>query len=374
MGTVKNHQAAEPKGRKPVQHRDAQFGEATEEDERSEVIPFKYSITSYGADYTVDGLVKRINEKSVFVPSFQRGYVWKPEEASRFVESLLLGLPVPGIFLSKEKESQRLLVIDGQQRLVTLQSFYRGMFPDEKLFKLCNVQKRFLDKTYKTLEESDRIALDDSILHATIVKQDNPQEDNSSVYYIFERLNTGGVRLESQEIRACVYHGALNDLISALNRNEAWRTLYGHISKKMRDQEMILRFFALYSDGESYKEPMKAFLNDYMSHNRNLAGNDAIRLTNLFTKSAELVSRAIGPKAFKPARSFNAAVCDSVLVGVARRLTRGPLVGDDKSVVSQYRSLLDNGQYVDAAKTGTGQEEKVRTRLTLATNAFSKAK
>jgi uncharacterized protein with ParB-like and HNH nuclease domain len=103
------------------------FIENTVEEESDEKIIFKYSITSYGADYTLDSLVKRIQDGSIYVPSFQRAYVWKIKDASRFIESLLLGLPVPGIFLSKEQD-KKLLVIDGLQRLRTLQYFYEGIF------------------------------------------------------------------------------------------------------------------------------------------------------------------------------------------------------------------------------------------------------
>src|SRR5713226_1188706 len=112
-------------------------------DDLEEIIPFKYSITSYGADYPVDGLVRRIKDGSIYVPSFQRAFVWSLKDASRFIESLLLGLPVPGIFLSKEEETQKLLVIDGQQRLRTLQYFYEGRLPDGSKFALAGVQKNF---------------------------------------------------------------------------------------------------------------------------------------------------------------------------------------------------------------------------------------
>src|SRR5207249_4994213 len=95
-----------------------------EETEEEEVVPLKYSITSYGADYPVDSLVQRIRDGSILIPSFQRGYVWTFVQASGFIESLLLGLPVPGIFLSRDEPTQRLLVIDGQQRLLTLRYFY----------------------------------------------------------------------------------------------------------------------------------------------------------------------------------------------------------------------------------------------------------
>ena len=156
-----------------------------------EVLDFTYSITSYGADYPVDSLVNRLRNKKIRIPPFQRGFVWSEEKASRFIESLLLGLPVPGIFLSRDMDSADLLVIDGQQRLKSLLFFYDGHI-EEKVFRLKNVQERFEGKTYKELETDDKQRLDDSIIHATIVKQDEPSEDNSSIYLIFERLNTGG--------------------------------------------------------------------------------------------------------------------------------------------------------------------------------------
>src|SRR5258706_15619947 len=90
--------------------------------------PVEYAISSYGADYPVDGLVKRMSAGSIFIPPFQRSYVWNVYRASRFIESLLLGLPVPAIFLSRDESTQKLLVIDGQQRLRTLQYFYEGVF------------------------------------------------------------------------------------------------------------------------------------------------------------------------------------------------------------------------------------------------------
>jgi hypothetical protein len=156
-----------------------------------EELEFVYSITSYGADYPVDGLVKRIDAGDIIVPEFQRQFIWPRPRIERFIESLLLGLPVPGIFLAREPESNRLLVIDGQQRLRTLSAFYKGILRGRE-FKLSKgVQAQFVDRTYETLEEEDRRRLDDSIIHATVIRQDEPSDDQSSVYFIFERLNTG---------------------------------------------------------------------------------------------------------------------------------------------------------------------------------------
>ena len=245
--------------------------DAQELAEEQEVAPFKYSITSYGADYPIDGLVRRIRDGSIYIPSFQRGYVWSLPQGSRFVESLLLGLPVPGIFLSKDDATQKLLVIDGQQRLLTLSWFYEGIFrPTGRAFALQGVQERFDGVTYQSLSDEDRRRLDDSILHATVIKQEEPSEDESSVYYIFERLNTGGTPLRPQEIRTAIYHGPFNDLLRTLNQRPAWRALYGPEDVRMRDRELILRFLALFFRADSYHRPLKAFLNEFMGDRKSV--------------------------------------------------------------------------------------------------------
>ena len=233
-----------------------------------EVVPLKYEINSYGADIDVEGLVKRLQRGDIDIPTFQRGFVWNRNQASRFIESLLLGLPVPGVFLSKDYDSQRLLVIDGQQRLKTLQFFYEGVFADTgREFKLRAVQEQFEGLTYRTLQDEDRRRLDNSVLHVTIVNQEAPPEDDSSIYYIFERLNTTGTPLSPQEIRHCIYHGEFNDLLRELNKNAAWHSVYGRVDKRMRDQELILRFLAFYFNAENYERPLKEFLNSYMAGN-----------------------------------------------------------------------------------------------------------
>jgi Protein of unknown function DUF262 len=207
------------------------------------VAPTRYEITSFGIDFDVEGMVRRMKKGEIFIPEFQRDYVWSLREASRFVESLLLGLPVPGVFLARDALTGKLLVIDGQQRLKTLQFFYLGVFkpsPEDKtrrVFKLAKVQEQYEALTYETLSEKDRINLDNSIIHATVVKQDNPPKDDTSIYHIFERLNSGGRLLTSQEIRCVVYHGPFIDLLRELNDDNSWRGIYGKKSPRQKDQE-----------------------------------------------------------------------------------------------------------------------------------------
>jgi hypothetical protein len=160
------------------------MSEKIEDETEEEVVNYRYLITSYGADYPVDSIIKRLKDDVIFVPPFQRKFVWNVQQASRFVESLLLGLPVPGIFLSKEESTGRLLIIDGQQRLTSLFWFYNGFFRGKK-FQLTGVQEDLMGKTYADLEMMDKTRLDDAIIHATIIKQNQPDDGDSSVYLIF---------------------------------------------------------------------------------------------------------------------------------------------------------------------------------------------
>jgi hypothetical protein len=350
-------------------------------DELNEALPANFSINAYGADYPVDGLVKRIGQGDIVVPrfntdpvdgqstvGFQREFVWRKPQADRFVESLLLGLPVPGIFLVKELNA-KLLVLDGQQRLNTMASFYGGVFQGKE-FVLDKVQERWRGRTYKSLEADDRRRLDDSIIHATIVRQEEPSEDQSSIYLIFERLNSGGTFLQPQEIRVALYHGEIVELLGHLNDNADWRLLYGRKSPRLKDVELILRFFALFYYSASYRRPMKEFLNRYMSANRACSKQSAEQLMTLFTRTVSTIATGIGPRAFRPRSALNAAVLDAVMVGVATRLETA--VGIDKvELQGCYQALISLTDFKSATERSTADEESVRQRLKLAREAFA---
>ncbi|MGD2086649.1 MAG: DUF262 domain-containing protein [Candidatus Aminicenantes bacterium] len=338
-----------------------------DESEEEEIV-FKYSITSYGADYPVDSLVKRIDNHTIEIPGFQRNYVWTLTQASRFIESLLLGLPVPGIFLSKETGSSKLKVIDGQQRLKTLQFFYQGIF-EGKEFLLKGVQNQFAGKKYNNLETEERERLGDSIIHATIVKQDEPTDDESSIYHVFERLNTGGTLLKPQEIRACIYEGPFNDLLSELNDNSEWRNIYGKVNNRKKDQEFILRFFSFYFFRQNYEKPLKGFMNTYMAKNRNLKLQGKNELVAVFEKTVRFLSETLGKKAFRPKTAINASIFDSVMVGVAERLKCGD-IKDKDSFKKVYFSLLDNPDFQLYTSGGTSDPPVVEKRMELTIETF----
>ncbi len=346
-----------------------------------------FTISSYGADYPVDGLVKRIQRQDIYIPEFQRAYVWKWEQASRFIESLLRGLPVPGIFLAKEPVTNRLMVIDGQQRLKTLQYFYegRGRFADteEISFHLRQVGKAFEGQTYQDLSANDRRRLDDAIIPATIVRQEEPEVLDglpTSLYYIFERLNTGGTQLEPQEIRSAIYYGEFNTALAEWNQYQPWQRIFQgkadakvpDITKRLKDCELILRFLALYFDLDNYSDSMKDFLTNFMRSNRHLQRYTKPQIERVFYPTIDVVYAALGENAFRPRRGLNSAVLDAVMVGIAQRLERGPLTNLEALATAYHRLMADEGfREVSINARQITAAKNVRDRLRLAAAAFA---
>ena len=322
-----------------------------------------FEIISYGADYTLSVLYEKLSNKEIIRPEFQRKYVWKEKQASKLVESFLLGLPVPGIFLAKDKDSGNLLVVDGQQRLITIQAFRNGKYPDkDEPFYLIDVQDQWQGKTYKDLEPVDRKRFDDSVLRATIIRQVDPK-DNTSVYHIFERLNTGGTTLQNQEVRNCVYFGDFNNLLHELNKNKKWRDLYNMPlpQKRMKDEELILRFIALFYDFENYEKPMNTFLSNFMGKKRNPSAEELQVMKKVFLDTIAHIEKEVGLPAFRPKRNLNIAAFDSVMYTVAKY--KGNLKSNLKKDISE---LFKDPDYIKSITEGTTDRESISKRFSTA--------
>lgn len=341
------------------------------EDQEEDVVVTSnlFSISSFGVDYPVETLVSRMEKGSFYIPSFQRSYVWSLNQASRFIESLLLGLPVPGVFLFKEADGAKHLVIDGQQRLRSLQFFYDGVFQGRE-FKLTGLESEWQGKTAKTLSDDDKTRLDDAVVHATVFKQDLPEGEINSVYEVFERINTGGVKLSPQEIRSCICHGNFNEFLHELNENEDWRYIYGPKSKRLKDIEIILRFFAFFESIEEYRPPMKHFLNDYMKKKRYEAGPSLQQYRDIFERAMKFFRLSLGDRPFRPDRSLNTAVFDAVAPVIAKKLSAEPEL-DPENTRAAYNALLEDDFFISGYTRATADAENVKRRVSAAKKAFA---
>jgi hypothetical protein len=281
-----------------------------------------------------------------------------------------MGLPVPGIFLYKEAQTNRHLVVDGQQRLRTLQYFYSGLFLERK-FRLTGVRSEWEGKTYADLASSEQLKLDDSIVHATIFQQDEPKDNQRSLYFVFERINSGGIRLSPQEIRNCINDGPLLQAVRVLNDDENWRNVFGERrNTRLKDQELILRFLAMMQRADKYSRPMRDFLNDFTAECSSLDAQQLEGFRNLFRETIKICNEAKGKSAFRPSRALNAAVFEAVMVGVATRISVNKKLPDISSVAAAYDKLLGDTKFMRACERATADEESVKTRQSSAVAAF----
>ena len=206
-----------------------------------------FNISSWGADLSFRELISMYEDNELVKPELQRKYVWDKSEASRFIESILLGLPVPSIFLAQSGSEK--LIVDGYQRIMTVYDYVRGIFSaDNKVFRLSNSERinaRWRNKAFSELSMDDQRKIRSTTIHAIIFEQKKPENDDTSFYQVFERINTSGRTLTAQEIRNCVYQGSFNTLLFELNNDQKWRALFGSTSpdSRMRDIEYILRFY-----------------------------------------------------------------------------------------------------------------------------------
>lgn len=354
---------------------DEEVGEQTEAEAETE--PISYS----GTDFDVEGLVRRLNRKDIVVPNFghgddtlelaafQRGFVWRRPQMDRFIESLLLGFPIPGIILVLQAD-KRYLVLDGQQRLKTLQAYYEGTHAD-KVFSLVNVADDFKGLTYKTQSDEQRRTLDNTFIQATIVRTDGSRPSLESVYQVFERLNSGGTQLTPHEIRIALYPGAFVDLLAELNNNASWRDIYGPKSPRVRDHELVLRILALYSRADSYFRPLKKFLNDFLADNRELETGLAAEWSRVFAAATAALSAAGARRSIRrPGQRLNAALVEAVLVAVMRKVAADE-TPDPSQLERGLATLLASPAMTAVTGGATANEENLRTRLQLAADAFA---
>lgn len=341
-------------------------------------------ITYSGQDFDVAGIVRRFNNDDILIPTFghddvrivaegfQRAFVWNRPQMDRFIESLLMGYPVPGIFLVRQKD-RRYLVLDGHQRIRTLAAYYKGIDNKGKEFSLRNVNGHLKGLTYEMLDEDRRRLLDDTFIQATIVPTDGSSQSLEAIYQIFERLNAGGTPLTAHEIRVALFAGPFIDYLELLNNDENWRALYGKKSPRIRDQELVLRIVALHVDDTSYRRPLKAFLNNFVSDHRRMKDFDSAAVRLRFERSAELLNESVGKGGLRLAGyQINAALAEATFVGLMRRLTSDPDIGPTE-VAGAVDRLRQDESLLAAVSRATADEENVRVRVELATAAFAEA-
>lgn len=322
-------------------------------------------------------------------PAYQRRPRWDRERQSRLIESFIMNIPVPPLFVY-ESDLAKYEVMDGQQRITAILEFYTNIYKLEGLEQWPELNGRIYDK----LPSEIRKGLDRrSISYIVLLKESatTSEEETLLRQQVFERLNTGAVKLSHQEIRNSLYQGNLNTLLIDVAKNRSYREAWGvpaytetedeklsdELAKNrnyitMRDLEIALRFFAL-RHIEHYQRGMKGFLDLYMVRARSFGDEDIEMLRALFDKTIRLASEIYQETLFRPwdpeAQKWSAkpqvAFADAVMVGLSRHLQHSSeLRGRRESVLEATKRLfLENPSGTFTGRGNTKEDVKERIGL-----------
>lgn len=245
-------------------------------------------------DPPVKSLIQEIREKELDVrPTFQRNDVWDKRRKSRFIESILLNIPIPTLFFAEDEDGSK-VVVDGQQRLLALKDFVENAF---KLGSL-DVLAPLNGKRFDELTPRQQRIIRNRTLRCLVISY---RSDSEIRFEVFERLNTGGLPLNPQEVRHCIYRGKLNDLLHELVRDPTWMALIGRNAPhpRMNDCELVLRYFAIREALPSYAPPLKKLLNRFMRGHRNLHEDELEAFRQSFQASVQAVNIVFATDPFR---------------------------------------------------------------------------
>ncbi len=239
-------------------------------------------------------------------PDYQRKYVYDDKRASCLIESVLIGIPIPVIYLAEEEDSVY-SVIDGQQRITSFVRYLKNEFPLTKLKKLKSLNGLY----FKQLDKDLQRRLNYQTLSIVCIEKDSEHLK----YEIFSRLNLGAVKLKDQEVRNCLYRGGFNEMLKEIAQtNTALPMLFHDENTRYSYEERILRYFALRD--MQLTGTFKLTMNRYMEVHQN---DDELTLKNAkqhYNSLIDLVKAVLGESAFFSGqrRKFNGAVYDSIMI------------------------------------------------------------
>lgn len=366
------------------------------QDEETSVV--SYDISVIPNDFNVMTINSLIESGVISMPAFQRNYVWDRKRASRFIESLILGLPIPQIFLY-QVERNKYSIIDGQQRLLTIYFFVKQRFPrsgkrtflrkvfdengnipdsvlsDNEIFQDFKLQfakqengapHPLNNKKYHTLDVAQKSSFDLMPIRCMSIRQNRP-EDDGSIYEIFSRLNTGGLNLSPQEIRGCLYRSDFYKMIYSLNSEPCWRNIVGKKEEddKFRDVEVLLRSYALLYDGELYSGSMIRFLNRFSKEAQGFDGEKIERSKKLFFDFISVCADIDKKDFLTQTGSFNVSLFDAVFVAISEKILAD---GIEQAAITQdaFDALKKDENFRNAITHSTSHVESVKIRLRLA--------
>lgn len=344
-----------------------------------ETTPERRQIYTDKGDPEIDSLYGKFKRgKLILQPDFQRHFVWDIKKSSRLIESALLEIPLPIIYLSEEKDGKE-HVIDGQQRLTAFFSFIDGKFPNDGDFKLKGLEvfTELDGKMFRDMNET----LQDKIKYCKVRTITFKRESEKDLKFeIFKRLNTGAVSLNDQELRNCIYRGPYNRLLRELSQDIDFVYLLGlkRPDKRMKDVELVLRFASFYhATYLNYKSPVRKFLNNDMENYQSISDEKSLELKGAFKNAVAIIRSLLDSHAFKrfykggetnpdgywEPKKFNASLYDILMYSFAR-VDKNKVHQNLDAIREALIHLMTSDQdFIDSIELSTSSVKAVTTRF-----------
>lgn len=303
-------------------------------------------------------------------PDYQRDFVYTQKQSSKLIESMLIGIPIPTVYLCQEND-ETWSVIDGQQRITSFVFYLENKFPLSGLTELKELNGLYFKDMDKPLQKK----LKSSSLNAICILK----ESQELKYEIFARLNQGAISLKPQELRNCIYRGSYNKMLEELSGNKYLPVLFHDENKRKQYQERILRFFALRNFTE-YKSSIMKTMNDYMSVHQNADESEISDCKAMFNKTIDIIKQILGDSAFfavnredgKVIGRFSGSVYDSIIIPFSFFNNHDLMAHADEIRKAIEDLKLNNEQYREDTYVATGSRKRVLGRIFTVYNLLTK--
>jgi hypothetical protein len=351
---------------------DQALGE-TDSEEDFRYPPAERKLVTQPIDLSVSTLNEQWKNKILMLSDIQREYVWDKGKANRLIESLILNIPIPVLYFAETDEA-RYEIFDGHQRIRSIVDYIGGIFP---LSGLAVLQEHRGMRFSQLPEREQRFLKMRTLRTILILNESHP----NMKFEIYERLNTGSISLNAQELRNSIYRGPFNTLLHELAKFEAFRALIGTKTprRRMVDEEAVLRFFAMQANLSKYRTPLKKFLNEYMGCVRNSSSEEIGQLRQIFQLAVTRVQELLGSGAFRvlnsrgqPAETtVNRALLEAQLLACSwLKRNSSP---SQTAVKHEVANLFKIDQFNDAIQRATGDRTRTLLRVREMVRAIERA-
>jgi len=329
------------------------------------------SLVIQSSDLSLETIAKMVESEAIDVsPHYQRRERWSPTSQAKLIESFLLNVPVPPVYLA-EDDFGTYSVIDGKQRISAIYRFLRDKLVLDDLIGFAELNKLRFSQLPKSLQNA--LTIRPYLRVVTLLKQTNPELK----YEVFTRLNTGGHPLLAQEIRNALYRGPLNDLLFKLGGYSFLRQQLKITTQKesafaeMLDVEMPLRFFTFREQWTRFGGNSRGAMDDFMARHRKSNKADLQEFENLFNRTLSTCQDLWGEDAFKRYSAgafrdqFLAAVFDAQMIAVdllsAAELSH--VRNNTRALITATKELFANERFEESVRASTNTPSRVRFRI-----------